>query len=65
MSKALDMVSHAGLISKLSQFNINGSLLSWFSARYHSRCDFLLKTSAFWNTTREHTVPDSFPPVCE
>ena len=37
MSKAFDKVSHAALIAKLERYNINGSLLDWFSSYLYNR----------------------------
>ena len=58
MSKAFDMVSHADLISKLSQFNINGSLLNWFSSYLHGHHQRVTTLGA---TSSSKPVPSGVP----
>ena len=58
MSKAFDMVSHAGVISKLSQFIISGSLLNWFFSYLHGRHQGVTTLGA---TSSSKPVPSGVP----
>jgi retron-type reverse transcriptase len=58
MSKAFDKVQHSLIIARLRQFNISGSLLSWFTSYLHGRRQ---RVTVLGATSQEREVTSGVP----
>jgi hypothetical protein len=58
MSKAFDKVQHSLIISRLRQFNISGSLLSWFTSYVNGRRQ---RVSVLGATSKERELTSGVP----